>query len=170
MALSGATFSDFGGAVSDLFAASADRSKAAGLRIEGQEYTLAAGLATQNAQYTQISTNIKEFQAQRDIFQTLGKQQADVASSGFQEAGSALDLLRDSAQQGALNTAVLGAQGQIQEAGYEEQAASYTLMAQAASMAATASDKAAQGATIAAGFRFASALFSFIPTAPTGSS
>src|ERR1700736_2333390 len=117
MALSGATFSDFGGAVSDLFAASADRTKAAGLRIEGQEYTLAAGLATQNAQYTQIATGIKEFQAQRDIFQTLGKQQADVASSGFQEAGSALDLLRDSATQGALNQAVIGAQGQIQEAG-----------------------------------------------------
>jgi hypothetical protein len=170
MPLSGAAFSDFGGAVSDLFAASADRSKAAGLRIEGQEYTLAAGLATQNAQYAQISTNIKEFQAQRDIFQTLGKQQADVASSGFQEAGSALDLLRDSAEQGALNVAVLGAQGQIEVAGYEEQAASYTLMSQAASMAATASDKAAQGADIAAGFKFAAGLFSFIPTTPTGSS
>jgi hypothetical protein len=168
MALGPSTFSDFGGAVSDLFAASADRAKAAGLRIEGQEYTLAAGLATQNAQYTQVSTDIKEFQAQRDIFQTLGKQQADVASSGFQEAGSALDLLRDSANQGALNQAVIGAQGQITEAGYEEQAASYTLMSQAASMAATASDKAAQGADIAAGLRFASAAFSFIPTPSPG--
>jgi hypothetical protein len=170
MALGPSTFSDFGGAVSDLFAASADRSKAAGERITASEFTLASSLATQNAQYTQVSTDIKEFQAQRDIFQTLGKQQADVASSGFQEAGSALDLLRDSAQQGELNKSVIGAQGQIQEAGFEEQAASYTLMAQAANMAATASDKAAQGADIAAGFRFAAGLFSFIPTTPTGSS
>jgi hypothetical protein len=168
LALSGTTFSDFGGSISDLFAASADRSKAAGLRIESSEYTLAAGLATQNAQYTQVSTDIKEFQAQRDIFQTLGKQQADVASSGFQEAGSALDLLRDSASEGALHTAVIGAQGQIEEAGYQEQAASYTLMSQAASMAATASDKAAQGATDAAYLRFASAAFSFIPTPSPG--
>jgi hypothetical protein len=164
MALSGTTFSDFGGAVSDLFAASADRTKAQGLRIEGQEYTLAAGLATQNAQYTQVSTDIKEFQAQRNIFQTLGKQQADVASSGFEEAGSALDLLRDSASEGALHTAVIGAQGQIEQAGYEEQAASYTLMSQAASMAATAADKAAQGATDAAIIKGVAGVFSMFPT------
>jgi hypothetical protein len=164
MPLSGTTFSDFGGAVSDLFAASADRTKAAGMRAEAQEFSLAAGLATQNAQYTQVSTDIKEFQAQRDIFQTLGKQQADVATSGFQEAGSALDLLRDSANQGALNQAVIGAQGQIQEAGYEEQAASYTLMAQAANMAATADDKAAQGATYAAIIQGAAGVFSLFPS------
>lgn len=151
--LSGTAFSDFGGAVSDLFAADADKSKAAGLRAESQEYTLAAGLSQQNEQYTEQSTAIQEAQKSRDIMQTIGKQQADVAASGFAASGSALDLLRDSANQGALAKATLAQQGLITEAGYEEQAQSYQLMSQAANQAASAADKAAQGADISAGIK-----------------
>jgi hypothetical protein len=47
---------------------------------------------------------------------TLGGQEADVAGAGFSEGGSALDLLRSSASQGALTHAVLGQQGLITEA------------------------------------------------------
>jgi hypothetical protein len=56
-----------------------------------------------------------------------------------------VDLLPDSAAQGALTKAVLGQQGLIEEAGYEEQAKSYALMAQASRMSADAEDKAATG-------------------------
>ena len=100
LSLGAGTFSDLGGAVSDLFAASAAKSKATGLRIESQEYELAAGLADQNAQFTKQSTAIKEFQQDREIMKTIGQQQATVASSGFAASGSALDLERDSANQG----------------------------------------------------------------------
>jgi hypothetical protein len=137
-----------GGAVSDLFAASADRSKAAGDRIEAQNYDLASSLANQNEQFTETSTAIKLQQLDRNIYQTIGGEQADVAGAGFANSGSSLDMLRDSAAQGALTKAVAGQQGLITEAGYKEQAQSYTNLAGAARLAADAEDKAATGATI----------------------
>jgi hypothetical protein len=158
-----ATFQDISGGVSDLFAASADRARARGIRIEGEQYVQAAALADLNATFTKESTDIKEYQTQRSIFQTLGSQAADVASSGFAKSGSALDLERDSATQGAMTAAVLGQQGLITEAGYEEQAASYRLMADAANNAATAADHAAHGAEIAGYINFAAAAFTLVP-------
>lgn len=138
--LSNATFSDIGGAVSDLFSS---EESAAGLRIkaqgdlaEGQEYGLAADLAKQNAQFTENSTAIKTMQAQREANLTIGQQRAAVASSGFAESGSALDIMRDSASQAALQRQVLTQQGLITEAGYKEQAQSYTIMQNAANTAA----------------------------------
>lgn len=162
MALSSTTFSDAGGAVSDLFASSADTSKAQGLRIkaqgdalEGQNYDEAAVLAQQNEQFTEQSTAIKLQQIDRSNYQTIGGQQADVAGAGFASSGSALDLMADSASQGALTKAVAGQQGLITEAGYTEQAQSYQNMSKAAAfavqgdeLAADAADKAATGSTI----------------------
>jgi hypothetical protein len=66
----------------------------------------------------------------------IGGQQAAVAGAGFAASGSALDILADSARQGALAHAALGQQGLITEAGYQEQAQSYTTMATAARTAA----------------------------------
>src|ERR1700732_4746547 len=116
-------FSSAGGAVSDLFAASADRSKAAGDRIEAQNYDLASSLATQNEKFTETSTAIKESQQQRELMLHLGGQQAHTH-------------------------AILGKQGLITEAAYTKQAQSYTNMAGAARMAADAADNAAKGAGI----------------------
>jgi hypothetical protein len=162
MALSQTTFSDLGGAVSDLFASSADSTKAQGLRIkaqgdalEGENYDEAAVLAKQNEQFTEQSTAIKLQQIDRSNYQTIGGQQADVAGAGFSASGSALDLMADSASQGALTKAVAGQQGLITEAGYTEQAQSYENMSKAAAfavqgdnLAADAADKAATGSTI----------------------
>lgn len=158
MAFGASTFSDIGGAVSDLFGASSHRSKAEGDRLEAQNYDLASGLATQNEKFTETSTAIKQAQLDRSIYQTIGGQQADVAGAGFAASGSSLDLLRDSAQQGALTKAVAGQQGLITEAGYTEQAQSYTTMAKAARVAADAEDNAAFGADITAGIKGAAAI------------
>jgi len=143
MALGSSTFQAIGGAVQDIFSAQGLRAKAQGNRLEAQQYDMAAGLARQNEQFAKTSTEIKQFQTQRGIYQTLGQQAADVAASGFEATGSALDLLRDSASQGALHKAVLSQQGLIEEAGYEEQAQSYNLMAQSARIAADANEDAA---------------------------
>jgi hypothetical protein len=145
MAFGSSTFGDLGGAVSDLFGSSAHKAKAAGDRIEAENYDLASSLALQNEKFTEMSTAIKQSQLDRSIFQTIGGQQADVAGAGFAESGSALDLLRSSAQQGALTKAVAGQQGLITEAGYQEQAQSYTNLASAARLAADAEDRAANG-------------------------
>lgn len=172
MAFGGSTFTDTAGAVSDLFAASADQSKAQGLRLkaqgdalEGQNYDLASTLALQNEQFATTSTAIKQAQNDRNIYQTIGGQQADVAGAGFAASGSALDIMRDSASQGALTKAVAGQQGLIQEAGYQEQATSYQNLSKAAgiaveadNVAADAADKAAEGADITAGIKGAAAI------------
>lgn len=157
MAIGNQTFSDVGGAVSDLFAGfgaqtSADL-KAQGLDIEAQgtrisaqslllksqgdlseaqQYDLAQALATQNANYTKASTAISAAQQDRQITMTIGGEKAAVGGAGLAESGTALDLLRDSASQGAIARATLVTQGQITEAGYEEQANSYAVMAAAA--------------------------------------
>lgn len=158
MAFGNATLTDIGGTVSDLFGASADRAKAAGDRIEAQNYDLASSLASENEKFTETSTAIKQAQLDRNIYQTIGGEQADVAGAGFANSGSALDLMRDSAAQGALTKAVAGQQGLITEAGYQEQAQSYTNMAGAARMAANAEDNAAVGADITAGIKGAAAI------------
>jgi hypothetical protein len=143
MAFGAQTIQDAGGAVSDLFAGFGAQTqanlKAQGLQIqaqgdiaEGQNYDLAATLAGQNAQFTEASTAIKEAQISRQVTQTIGGQQAEVSGAGFGSSGSALDLMRDSASQGALTKAVAGQQGLIQTASYQEQQQSYETMSAAA--------------------------------------
>jgi hypothetical protein len=161
--LSSSTFSNIGGAASDLFAgfgasakggldaaglriqaqgtrigADSTRLNAEGLRIKAQgdlaeahNYDLAGGLALQNEAYTAQSTRVQQSQLDRQITQTIGGQQASVAGAGFAEGGSAGDILRDSASQGALAHGVLGQQGAITEAGFDEQAKSFQTMADA---------------------------------------
>lgn len=171
MALGKGTFGDIGGAVSDVFSgigigqqgklkakgigiqAAGTRLSAEGLRIkargdiaEAESYDLASALARQNKQYTETSTAIRMAQADRELFKAMGQTRADVAGAGFAESGSAIDILRDSAAQGALNQAVLGQQGLITEAGYEEQAKSYDVMS-AAGRAAAASEFGIAGKT-----------------------
>ncbi len=98
-------------------------------------YELPAGLARQNEEYVKESTAIQQTQLDRQIYQTIGGQQAGTAGAGLAASGSALDLLADSAAQGALAKDVLAKQGLITEAGYEEQAQSYDTMAAAGRMA-----------------------------------
>lgn len=180
--LSSSTFSNVGGAVSDLFAgfgaeergdlqakglnitaagtrisAQSTRLSAQGLRIKAQgdiaeatNYDAAAVLAQQNEAYTAQSTRVQQAQLGRQVTQAIGGQRASVAAAGFGTGGSAYDLMRDSAQQGALARGVLGQQGAITEAGYDEQARSYTTMANAGrATAAGEQDIAAQTDTIA---------------------
>jgi hypothetical protein len=146
-------FSYAGSAVNDIFAGFAAQEKAKGDLLEGQNYGLAAQYALQEAKFTAQSTAIQTFQQQRETTKALGQTAADVAGAGFAESGSALDLLRESASQGALAKAVLSEQGLITEAGYEEQAKSYANMQTAANMAASADKTAATGDFIAGGVR-----------------
>lgn len=158
MAIGQATFSDFGGAVSDLFAASADRSKAAGDLAEAANYDLAARYADQEAFFTKESTAIQAMASERATYQSMSQTRADIAGGGFAASGSGLDILAQSAAQGALQKAVLERQGLITEQGYEEQAQSYRNMESAADMAASAENKAAFGADIGAAFKFGAAI------------
>jgi hypothetical protein len=130
--------------------ASADLLQGQGDVLEGQAYGEASTLASLNAEYTTESTAIQVSQADRALYMNLGTQAATAGGSGSSGGGSAADILRNSAQQGALNRGVLQQQGLITTAGYTEQANAYTLQQQASGVAAEAQTVAAGGETEAA--------------------
>jgi hypothetical protein len=144
MAFGSATFTDLGGAASDIFSgitgSESLKIKAQGDLAEARSYDLAAALALQNKQFTETATGVKQTQAEREIYQTISGEEAGIAGGGLAESGSALDLLRSSASQGALTHALIGQQGLITEAGYQEQHDSYVNMAAAARQAAQAEE------------------------------
>jgi len=154
--------SNVGGAVSDFFQAGAYKYRAKGAQIEEEQYQVAARYADLNAQYSKESTALKSWQTARKANITLGDAASDVAANNFERSGSALDLLRDSATQGAITQAVVEQQGLIEEKGYEEQAASYRLMADAAETARQADLKAATGSMWSAAIKGAAAIVSLL--------
>lgn len=109
------TFSNAGGAVSDLFGA-VGSFQAAG------SYRTSAKYARQNADLERESLAIKRLQLRRETFRAIGGQKMDVAASGFANSGTALDLARDTASQGALARNALEVQGKIDVNTYEGQA------------------------------------------------
>jgi hypothetical protein len=147
MAFGAATFTDLGGAASDIFSgitgSESLQIKAQGDLAEGRSYDLAAALALQNEQFTQTETGVKQMQNDREVYQTISGEQAGIAGGGLAESGSALDLLRSSASQGALSHALIGQQGLITEAGYQEQHDSYVNMSAAAKQAAQSEEELA---------------------------
>src|SRR4051812_4198634 len=112
MAFGNDTFAAIGGAVNDLFTskATADslRLKARGNEVEGQNYLLASTLSRQNQEYTAEFTAMKQTMADRQIYQGIGAETAQITGAGLKLSGSALDLLRDSAAQGALQKEIIG--------------------------------------------------------------
>lgn len=107
------------------------RIKSAGDIAEADNYDLAAELAQKNSAYTDQSTRVQQSQLDRQVTQAIGGQAASVGGAGFASSGSALDIMRDSAQQGALAHGVLAQQGVITEEGFDEQAKSFQTMSAA---------------------------------------
>jgi hypothetical protein len=154
-----------GSAVQDIGSYFGAEAKAKFDITEGQEYDLASELAQRNEQYTKMSTAIQGAQSDREAALNIGKTHAEVAGAGFAESGSALDILRSSSSQAALQHAAISEQGLITEAGYAEQAQSYTMMAGAARQAASAEKTAGIFDLVAAGADVASM---FLPTGGGG--
>lgn len=122
---------DLGGAVSSLFGAQAASASAS-------SYEQAAGIANQNAALVAQQTAIKETQASRQVYKTGSTQTAQIAGAGFATSGSALDIMRSSASEGALNKALIAQTGAISENSYAEQAGAFQGQADAAKSSSTA--------------------------------
>jgi hypothetical protein len=174
----GAGISAEGAATSDLYAAESEQYKIQGTQFEQQSYQEAAALAGQNEQFTALSTRLRAAQQQRELYMSLGTTKANVAGAGLAQSGSSLDILRESASQGALTKAVIKQQGLITEAGYNQQQQSYLNMVGAANAAITgdtvaqqadyaAASTAREAATlddVGAGIAAAGALFNLSPS------
>lgn len=111
----GGAASGLGGAVSGVFAGLAAGASEAG--YEAQEKFDKRAAATE-----QQILGLQLHQQDRQMYNVLGGQKADVAASGFLESGSALSLLRDSAIQGEITRGVTEKQGNLQIANYRTQA------------------------------------------------
>lgn len=131
-------------------------SKALGAEKESEAYLQAAHIADQNAVLSEHTTAINETQLQRQIYQVTGQEQAQTAGAGFSNSGSALDLLRMSAQQGALAKQLMATQGQITAQGFRQQAAANRAMAFGAKVQAAGSALGGPGSGI---FGAAASLF-----------
>ena len=140
-----------GAGVSDIFAGFGDIDKMKADELEQGQYDQAAQFAGQEAQYSQASTAIQVAQKNRDVTMAMGKTASEVAGAGFAASGSALDIMRSNAQQGALATAVTSENGQIQTQGFQEQQQSYETMATIAGNAAKSANLASIGSFAAAG-------------------
>lgn len=153
-------------AVNDLFSASGTAAEdqaqsqaqgiiASGDQQEAQAYLTAAGVADNNARLARASGLIQQYQEGRQVEKAIGAQTADINAAGFASAnhtgaGTALFLQRDSVQQGALESQLIGENAEIQAGGFEQQSAAAKAEAAAAQTAGNAASTLA-GAASAAG-------------------
>lgn len=154
MAFGEGTINDFGGGAGDIFkgisTAESLGLKAAGDRVEAGDYRAAAKLAGENEQFTESSTSVKAMMSERKTYLGIGAEEAGIAGSGFQTGtGSSLDLLRSSASQGALESALIKEQGGITEEGYKVQQQTDTNLANYADYSADKEDSMGKMAEIA---------------------
>ena len=156
-----ANIGGIGGDIESLGNAASALFSSQGNAAEANSYTSAGQLEEQNAQLTAASTRIQETQTARGVAQSLGTTQADVAAAGFTNSGSALDVLRSSAQQGSLQKSLINIQGAINENSYASQAGADFAKAKAANEANTAGTVSAiasiGGALISGGTKLAQA-------------
>ncbi len=117
------------GAAGDLFQGIAGF---VGGMASAKAYKQAAKYAEQNAIISREAGDIRLAQEGRQIFKTLGAQQAGYAGAGLVSSGSAQSVLRDSVAQGALEKAIINAQTMINVLGYKSQAVQFKGMAKAA--------------------------------------
>lgn len=126
------------GAIQSIFGGVGDMFQAAGDRASAKAYQEAATIALQNKAITQESTGITLAQAQRQITQSLGAENASTGGAGLQMSGTAKDLMQSSMQQGALTKQLVNLQGSINANGYQEEADAAQGQAAAANAAASA--------------------------------
>lgn len=147
----GQSIADFGGAAGDIFAGmeakTQDDIKSTFDQAEGVQYDEAAKQAEQNAAFTAESNRVQQVQKQRELESAQGTIQGTLAGGNL-TGGSGQDVLRMSAQQGALAAQVIQRQSQIQIQGYEEQAEADKAMSAAAYSAAGAEKSAGSQAEL----------------------
>jgi len=88
-----------------------------------------ATLSRENAGIVRAGTALDLERLSRAGAKAAGTISAGAGASGLKSSGSALDILRDSTTQNALDRQLRGMQGAIEARGYEQQAVSYDAQA-----------------------------------------
>lgn len=152
-ALAGNALSDFGSAASLFGAAGAAGASIAGYYAQAgaydtqaTSYDLASDTAKSNARLSKVAAEIQQTQTERQIYQVVGGAKADIAGAGLAEKGSALDVIRSSQEQGALQLHLMQTQGTIQQAAFAQQASAYSAEGEGARASAASARGAAAGA------------------------
>lgn len=139
-----------GTAVTDTAAATAATTQATGYDAEGKAYDTSQEIANQNAVVAGVAGGIKTLQEQRSLDALVGTQQSQVAAAGFGAAGSSLDILRSSLQQGYLTQQLTATQTALTKGGYLQEAAASAAQSKATAVTAAAARDTAAAYTAAA--------------------
>lgn len=125
-------------AASNAANAAGSTTQAEGYRREAEAYDTVGSIAEENAKIEGISGNIKQLQLNRGVQRTIGSQRAAVASSGFANSGSSLDIMRSSLQEGYLADQLIRSNTAVTQGGYLEQGAAAQAEAGGARLASDA--------------------------------
>jgi len=138
-------------ATEDAAKAAAAAAQAQGQAAEVAAYSTAEQIGLSNADLETLSGQLRAFQQQRQVAQTIGAQKAGVAAAGFADAGTAVNLMQSSLQQGYLGEQLIQFQSAITRGGYLEETAAARAESAAAQAAGTQSLITSAAATAAGG-------------------
>lgn len=122
-------------ATTDEADARAEELSATGYQREADAYGTVSGIAEENAGIAGIAGDIKALQMARSVTRTVGSQKAAVAAAGFGAAGSNLDILRASMQEGYFADQMIRTQTSLTQGGYLQEGAAAQAQAGGAMMA-----------------------------------
>jgi hypothetical protein len=145
--------SGIGGVAVDIAAAMGGRVTAAGYRDAANSFGQAQYLAEQNALQSQVAGRLQRAQLARQVYMTTGAQEAITGANGFQIGGSAADIIRNTAQQGALAAQLSSEQTGININSYLAQADADRREQQQAEAAAKAAESSVTGGFLGAAFK-----------------
>lgn len=132
-------FSGLNSGASAFGQSNAEAALEAGNEQEAGAYGNAAAIANANATTALAAGQVEQAQTGLEVRQSIGKQLATQAGSGFGPSASTIGLLQSSTRQGILQGQIVGMNATLEAGGYEEQGAS-----------ANAEEAAAQGAASSA--------------------
>ncbi len=131
-----------GGAVADLYAAKAAGHTASEQEVAASEFGAAANIAFQNSQEAGAAGKLQQVQNARKVFQVSGAGMAAAGANGERMSGSAMNILRNSHEQGTIASQLIGTQTQIEVNGYINQMqADFAQQQQAEEMAQAAREQ-----------------------------
>lgn len=138
----GAGIGDLGAAAGDLMTQSADYQAA-------HQFTEAGNIESENVSIARASGAIQEAQAKRALYRVESGQGAAAGGAGLSSGGSMTDVLRSTMMEGGLQQAVIGANSQIQQNNFAEQAQAYYAESDQATASGNAAGHAASTSTTA---------------------